>query len=375
MKMIDPEPWNRTTYCIMGVPIDDIELETVVDEMRSAASERRSLFLSTANLNFLALSQQDREFKYSLRKSDLCLADGVAVVMIARLLGAEIRERVAGSDLIETLQATHDPEKKQQPIRTYIFGGTEGTAEIAKRVIAQDPRQGVLCVGQKYPGFGSVEEMSSDQTICDINDTNPDFVFVALGAQKGQAWIVRNRDALTAPIVSHLGATVNFIAGTVKRAPKRWQALGLEWAWRIRSEPNLARRYFDDSVLALNHLMFRGIPLIVWSWWNRKRRQGESLLTSWQCNPNDETLEIRLEGGGSVQNHSQFSAIVPVAVEQGKRVCLDASRVTWIDLRGMGQILLLWKALDDRGKALTIKGLSGFVRRSFFWNGLGDLID
>lgn len=367
--------FTRTTYCIMGIPIDDTDMSAVVQEMRTSARERRQLFLSTANLNFLALSQHDREFKDSLRKSDLCLADGVAVVMIARLLGATIRERVAGSDLVEALHASHNSEADHQPIRTYIFGGTEGAAEIAATVINEDPRKGVLCVGQKYPGFGSIEEMSSDQVVCDINATDPDFVFVALGAQKGQAWILHNRDALTAPIISHLGATVNFIAGTIKRAPLPLQALGLEWAWRITSEPKLARRYFNDSVRVFSYLLLRGLPLVLWSLWNRIRRRDETLQTSWQYDPKDDSLLVRLDGAVSADTHSQFLAIMPVAIDQGKRVCLDVSNVSWFDVRGMGLILLLWKALHDRDKSLTINGLSGLVRRSFFWNGLGDLID
>lgn len=359
----------------MGVPIDDTDMPAVVKTIHSCAKHRGALFLSTANLNFLALSQRDQEFKQSLRKSDLCLADGVAVVIIARLLGAKIHQRVAGSDIIEALHAARDSSKDEKPIRTYIFGGTEGTADLAKRVINQDPRKGVVCVGETYPGFGSVEEMSSGQVISDINATNPDFVFVALGAQKGQAWIVRNRNALNAPILSHLGATVNFIAGTIKRAPQVWQALGLEWAWRIASEPKLAKRYLDDSLCVLGDLILKGFPLIAWFIWNRMRRRQEPLVTASMHDPDEDVLNIYLQGAVNAGNCDKFSSLLSNVTKIGKHTYLDASQVSWFDAQGMGLILLLWKALDDQGKSLKIDGLSRSVRRSFVWNGLGDLID
>src|SRR5207244_10946213 len=97
------------------------------------------------------------------------------------------------------------------------------------------------------PGFGSVEEMSRDHIIDKVNAGAADFLAVSLGAKKGQLWLHRNHQRLTIPVRAHLGVTVNFQAGTVKRAPLRLRAWGLEWLWRIKEEPHLWRRYAHDG--------------------------------------------------------------------------------------------------------------------------------
>ncbi|MCD8512378.1 MAG: WecB/TagA/CpsF family glycosyltransferase, partial [Nitrincola sp.] len=101
------------------------------------------------------------------------------------------------------------------------------------------------------PGRGDVASMSTPEIIEKINLSQADFLVVSLGAKKGQAWILHNLDKIQVPVVSHLGAVVNFVAGTVKRAPKVWQKLGLEWLWRIVEEPYLWKRYASDGFAAL----------------------------------------------------------------------------------------------------------------------------
>ena len=93
----------------------------------------------------------------------------------------------------------------------------------------------------------TAENISDPALLDQINGSKADFLLVALGAQKGQAWLMANRHKLTVPIVSHLGATLNFLAGTVRRAPAGLQRLGLEWLWRIAQEPYLAARYLMDG--------------------------------------------------------------------------------------------------------------------------------
>ena len=84
-----------------------------------------------------------------------------------------------------------------------------------------------------------------------MNAARPDFLVVSLGAAKGQAWIMRNLHRLDVPLVSHLGAVVNFVAGEVRRAPRWMQRSGLEWAWRVKEEPALLRRYAGDALRLL----------------------------------------------------------------------------------------------------------------------------
>ncbi len=236
------EPAASQRVRLLGVGFDTDTLAQTVGRIREAAQTRRPLFLSTANVNFVVAAARDPAFRRSLEESDLCVPDGSPIVWFAKLLGLPLRERVAGADVFEALRLSAG-----SPIGVYFFGGPEGAAARAATVLNEEKR-GVRCVGHVNPGFGDVESMSSEEMLAGINAARPDFVVVALGAVKGQAWIMRNRALLSAPVVSHLGAVVNFVAGDVKRAPRWVQRLGLEWLWRIRSEPALFTRYASDGV-------------------------------------------------------------------------------------------------------------------------------
>ena len=94
-----------------------------------------------------------------------------------------------------------------------------------------------------------------------------------LGAVKGQLWLQRNHRRLRIPIRAHLGATINFQAGTVKRAPYTIQKLGLEWLWRIKEEPYLWKRYFHDGSVLLYLMLTRVLPLAINAQWLRRKYQ------------------------------------------------------------------------------------------------------
>ena len=167
------------------------------------------------------------------------------IVWLGRLLGVPMKERVAGADLFDLLKHT----RLSEPLKVFFFGGAEGVAAAAAANInAQN--NGVICTGALFPGFGSVEEMSADHIIDEINASNAHILAVALGAAKAHAWLQRNHDRLKIPIRAHFGATINFQAGTYRRAPQLMREWGLEWLWRLKEEPWLWRRYLTDSIVS-----------------------------------------------------------------------------------------------------------------------------
>ena len=259
--------FDRPLVSILGLPFDAIDLGTAVRHIREAAFAGRRCFVSTPNLNFAMAARTDAAFRGSVLRSDLSLVDGMPLVWIARLLGLPVRERVSGADLFESLQAHTGP-----PVSVYLFGGPPGAAALAADAINRRCG-GVRCVGFDTAGFGSVESMSSDEQMARINRSGARFVVVSLGAAKGQAWIERNAMRLEAPVLSHLGAVVNFAAGTVRRAPRWVQASGFEWLWRIRQEPALWRRYWHDGTQMLGLLATRVLPDAIdglrWRWFGR----------------------------------------------------------------------------------------------------------
>ena len=207
---------DRQVWCIMGLPFDALTLDEAVGGIKKRVELDQQCFLSTPNLNFVISAQTDAVFFQSVVGSDMSVADGMPLIWVAKLLGIPLTERVAGSTLFNQLseQAT---DKK---IRIFFFGGQDGVAEQAHQRLNASSRSLESC-GYHDPGFVSIDEMSSVDIIDKINTAKPDFIVVALGAKKGQAWIQSNKHQLTAPIISHLGAVINFMAGSVVRAPER----------------------------------------------------------------------------------------------------------------------------------------------------------
>jgi N-acetylglucosaminyldiphosphoundecaprenol N-acetyl-beta-D-mannosaminyltransferase len=230
------------TYWLLGLPFDTTTLSEARARIFAAVRDRRQLVFATPNVSFAAQAGRDRQFRADILRTDLSLADGMPLVWLGRLLGVPFRERVAGSDLLESLLAEPGPA----PLRVYFFGGEPGAAQAAMQAV-NGRAGGLQAVGACFPGHGSVQEMSSEATIAAINDSNADLLVVALGAAKGHRWIEANRQRLRVPVISHLGAAINFIAGRLQRAPRLMQKTGLEWLWRIKEEPQLLGRYARDG--------------------------------------------------------------------------------------------------------------------------------
>jgi N-acetylglucosaminyldiphosphoundecaprenol N-acetyl-beta-D-mannosaminyltransferase len=246
--------FSRDLCFLLGLPFDVIDLDTAVARIHAAVASRERLFISTPNTNFVVAARRDQAFRDSVFHSDMSLMDGKPLVWAAKLMGIPVPERVSGADVFEALR-----RPGSAPMSVYLFGGQPGVAARAAAKINAD--QGPLrCVGFDEASFGSVEDMSNDATIERINASGADFLVVSLGAAKGQAWIEHNLPRLQVPVVSHLGAVVGFVAGSLKRAPPWMRRSGLEWLWRVKEEPHLWKRYFWDGLVFLRLLAFDVIP-------------------------------------------------------------------------------------------------------------------
>ena len=201
---------SREVYGVLGVPVDAVDMATVLQKVDTAAATEVPFLISTVNLNFLVISRSDEEFRESLLRSNLCTADGMPIVWIARLMGIPITRRIAGSDIFDALKSA----QRSPPLKVFLFGGSEGAAATACKTLNAEPC-GMTCMGSYYPGFGTVGEMSTEPILNTINSSNSEFLAVALGAKKGQAWLLQNHDLLRIPNRVHLGAAINFQAGTV----------------------------------------------------------------------------------------------------------------------------------------------------------------
>ena len=373
---LERDDLEREVYCVLGLPIDAIDMPTALRRIEAAAASQTAFLLSTPNFNYLVQSRLDPEFRETLLDSDLCPADGMPIVWIARLIGVPVKERVSGSDIFDALKAPGHGRR----LKLFLFGGADGVAEAAAKslncVSAGVPALGMSCVGTLNPGFVAVDAMSGDHTIDQVNASGADFLAVALGAKKGQLWLHRNHSRLTIPIRVHLGAAFNFQAGKVRRAPPNFRAWGLEWLWRIKEEPYLWRRYWHDGRVLLRLLVTRVLPLAIA---NRRRRlrserEPKDMLLN-VANSHDRVV-IGLDGD-AIGRHvdKAIACFREILTARNQAVVIDLSNTRIIDQRFFGLLLMLRKRLKGQGTALTFIGASAAIKRMFRRNELDFLLN
>lgn len=354
---------RKSRFCVLGVPVDEFDMDDVISAIDTSARQRTPMLISTINANFLANSQKSQAFRHSLISSDLCTVDGIGMMIMCRLLSSGHMPRVSGADMLDRL-LRRQASRLGRPLRLFFLGGIGRVAEQARHKVNMAPSTAICCVGALNPGFGSLDELSRPDVIKTINDANPDFLVVALGAERGQAWLMKNRRQLKVPVCAHLGAALNFTAGTIERAPVHWQALGLEWLWRIRQEASLLPRYWRDGRILAGLLLTNVLPMALMQFYDRLwlRIKPDPLTVSYK--QGEDFTVITLAGsavgdaGAILQDH--FAA----ALNAGHPVRLDCNRLRTIDTRGIGEVMRLRRDLESAGTRLVIDKASwGVVLR------------
>ena len=352
---------HREVATVLGLPFDCLSMGQSIAQLERTITTKSRCFLSTPNLNFAVHARSDEAFFSSVLHSDMVIADGMPIIWVAKLLNIPLKKRIAGSSLFEAL----GKKSREKPLRIFFFGG-EGDA--AKQAMAKlsTLSENMHACGFINPGMGSVETMSSAQIIQQINDSNADFLLVALGAKKGQQWIMRNRDRLNVPVISHLGAVVNFVAGKIERAPDRWQKAGCEWLWRIVQEPSLFKRYFYDGGYFLYLLVGRVLPLAIYQrvLTNILVKSPSVRLTS---DRNDNCLEVSLQGSAVMRNNRLLKAACQNALNEPctilRHVRINCAELEYFDSAALGTLLLFKAALLARDQTLSFYNVSARIER------------
>jgi N-acetylglucosaminyldiphosphoundecaprenol N-acetyl-beta-D-mannosaminyltransferase len=361
---------SRQVFGILGIPIDVMGLLPSLKTLEAAVEYRKPFLLSTPNVNFLISSQAEKQFREALLLSDLCPADGMPIVWMARLLGVPIKDRVSGADLFDALKFA---DRGDRPFSMFLFGGAdEVAARVGQRLNAQS--RGLKCVGTLNPGFGTVDEMSNEHIIEAINASSADILAVFLSAKKAQAWLLKNHDRLRIPVRAQFGATINFEAGTVKRAPRFLRGIGLEWLWRIKEEPYLWRRYWTDGKSLIRLLVTGALPMIVNSWWTRLRNAriyGALLI---ELRENDHSVVVHLSGLATAGHIDKAISAFRDALGKQKPIDVEVSGTRTVDPRFFGLLLMVRKQLRRRGQALRFIEVPPAIIRAFRGNGFEFLL-
>ena len=236
---------------VWGLPLTPLTRQQAVARVEALIVARRPSYFITANTHYAMLTSEVKELEPINHAAAFILADGAPLVFASRQTTNPVPERVAGSDLIYDLCA----QAAERGFRVYLLGGPPGiAAEAARKLVATYP--GLQVAGTICPEPTDLLEPQVDQLIAEIRSTRPDILFVALGQPKGEFWIARHLDALNVPVVAQVGATLDFVAGHVQRAPKIFQRTGMEWAFRIYTDPRrLGPRYWKNACFLAKQIL------------------------------------------------------------------------------------------------------------------------
>jgi len=213
---------------ILGVKINNMSMNETVEAVKDLVKLDRPSLIFTPNSEIIYMAKNDDNFKNILNSSDINVADGIGVVYASRILKDPLSERVAGYDLSKNLL----PFMNENKLKLFLFGGKPGVAETAAEKILADFPDINIC-GTENGYFDS-----SDEIIAHINETEPDFLFVCLGAPKQEKWMYDNKDKLNCKVMMGIGGSLDVYAGTAKRAPDIFIKLNIEWLYRLLKTPS-----------------------------------------------------------------------------------------------------------------------------------------
>lgn len=234
MTSLEAEPvW------VWGLPLVPDTFSKALVRIDQLIAARRPSFFITANLNYAMLTDADERLQKLNKQAAFILADGMPLVWWSQLGPRPLPERVAGSDLIYGMCE----RAAAKGGRIYLLGAPPGVAEeAAVNLVHRYP--GLQIAGVESPPFRRLSETEKREQIERIRSARPDILFVAFGQPKGELWIAEHLEELGVPVCVQVGASLDFVAGRVKRSPKWMQKTGLEWIYRMAQEPRrLVWRY------------------------------------------------------------------------------------------------------------------------------------
>lgn len=229
----------------MNTEIDNLTMEEALKEIDFLIQKNKNAYVVTPNIDHIVQLERGGELVDVYENADLILTDGKPLLWISKLYGTPIKEKISGSDLFPLLCKM----AAKKGYRMFFLGAAEGVAAKAAENL-QSRYKGLKVVGTYSPPFGfesNPNEMEKIEKM--IKTSHPHILIVGLGCPKQEKFILNNRNKLDVPVSLGLGASIDFEAGNVKRAPRWMSEHGLEWLFRITQDPKrMIKRYFIDDI-------------------------------------------------------------------------------------------------------------------------------
>lgn len=226
------------------IPILNIQVDNILK--KDLLVQFKSGVLITPNVDHLMKLQRDREFYEIYQKAEYVTVDSQIVKLALKFLGTPVPEIITGSDFFPSFYSFH---KDNDAVKVFLLGAGPGVAEKARMTVNQKTGREII-VGTFSPSFGFEKNETECKEILErINESPANVLVVGLGAPKQEKWIYKYKELLPKiDIYLAIGATIDFEAGNVKRAPKLMQKLAIEWLYRLYKEPRrLWRRYIIED--------------------------------------------------------------------------------------------------------------------------------
>ncbi|MGQ4650725.1 WecB/TagA/CpsF family glycosyltransferase [Lyngbya aestuarii] len=240
---------------ILNLSIDNLSQAELLRDLKIG-------IIFTPNVDHLVKLQKDKDFFSAYQSADYKLCDSQLIIFISRFLGSPIKERVAGSDFFP---AFYDYHKKNEVIKIFLLGAAEGVAAKAQeRINAKVNRE--IVVGTYSPPFGfEKDEQECLKIFEEVNKSDATVLAVGLGAPKQEIFISKYKNRFpNIKIFMGIGATIDFEAGKFTKPPKLIADLGLEWLWRLLSDPKrLWKRYLVEDMTFFGMVLKQKLKLYV----------------------------------------------------------------------------------------------------------------
>ncbi len=229
----------------MNTEIDNLTMEEAINEINALIGKKDNAYIVTPNVDHIVRLEKDPQLQKAYENANLILTDGKPLLWISKLYRTPIKEKISGSDLFPKVCEL----AANKGYTMFFLGAAEGVADkAAKNLTKRFPNLKVVNTYSPPYGF----ERNKDELIKTINivrASKSDILIIGLGCPKQEIFMYKYRKYLEVPLSLGLGASLDFEAGNVKRAPKWMSDHGLEWLYRITQDPvRMAKRYLIDDM-------------------------------------------------------------------------------------------------------------------------------
>lgn len=231
------------TCCILGVNIAAIDMKWLLDYIQRNLNSMYGNYITVANVHTTVMAMKNEEYKKIQNSGIMAIPDGGPLSVVGRKRGYKNMKRTTGPELMEKIFSI----SSEQGYRHYFYGSTEETLKkLYYRLNCSYP--GIQIVGMYNPPFRPLSIEEDKVVIEQINEVNPDFIWVGLGAPKQEKWMLDHKGKVKGLMLG-VGAGFDYFAGNINRAPKWMQNCNLEWLYRLKQDPKrLFKRYLNTNI-------------------------------------------------------------------------------------------------------------------------------